>query len=286
MPDFFGNRVSVLNRSVSFRSMPSWRIASAAVVSLFILGSTVSVHAQTSKTQAPSITRASNEIKYTLGLGATYGAKYMGSDDYELKALPFIAFQYGRFFLDPERGLGAEFSTDSGFFADVALQVDRGRDDEDDLRGMGRVRSSTTVGLSVSQALTQWLVVDAGASMRVAGQKGRGHQYQLGLTLIPYETDTDVLTISGGAQFGSREYNQTYFGVNSEQAARTRYREFQAERGVNAYSLDIGWSHMFDRHWALDAGVGLTKISSKMQDSPIVADDTNYSVIAGISYNF
>ncbi len=255
-------------------------------VSLLVSGSYEAAQAQTSQTRAPLISRSDNEIKYTLGFGVEYGAKYVGSDDYTSTALPFIAVQYGVFFLDPARGLGAEFSSESGFYAAASAQVDRGRDDEDELRGMGRVRSSTTFDLALSQALTQWLVVDAAASLRMAGQKDRGNLYRTGLTVIPYESDSDVLTIGVSTQFGDRDYNQTYFGVTQAQSGRTKYSEFKAAGGLNSYSLDLGWSHFFDRNWSLDAGIGMTKVSGKAKDSPIVEKDTNYSVAAGISYNF
>ncbi|MDO5102667.1 MAG: MipA/OmpV family protein [Lautropia sp.] len=221
-----------------------------------------------------------------MGLGASYGAAYLGSNDYTFSPRPILALQYGPFFLDPARGLGVEYANDIGFYAGTSIQLDQGRKDEDDLSGMGRIRSSWVLDLAISQALAEWVVVDAGLSFRVAGQEDRGKQYRLGLTFIPYQTDSDVVTFGLTAEMGDKDYNQTYFGVTPEQAARTRFSAFSPSSGVHAQTLQVGWSHVLSKNWSLDAGADVTRLGSKVKNSPIVFDDTNYSISAGISYVF
>ena len=133
---------------------------------------------QTAQTEAPLISLHGHEASFTVGVGATYGADYPGSDDYSLSPMPILSFQYGPFFLDPVRGLGLEYANERGFSAGLSIQYDQGRKDEDDLQGMGKVKSSAVLDLAVSQALSEWMVVDAGVSARVSGQKDRGNQYR------------------------------------------------------------------------------------------------------------
>ena len=241
---------------------------------------------QTSQTEAPLISRHQHEISYTLGLGASYGPKYLGSDDYKFTPLPILALQYGPFFLDPIRGLGVGYANEHGFDAGVSIQLEQGRSDDDEFQGMGRIRSSRLLDLSVSQALSEWMIVDAGVSLRLAGQKDRGKQYRAGLTFIPYQTDHDVITLGAHVELGDKDYNQTHFGVTPAQAARTRFRTFSPESGVHEQSVELGWSRTLDKHWTLDAGAGMSKLGNKVKNSPIVFDDTSHSVSVSFSYAF
>lgn len=272
------------------RNNPRQRRVAHAIVPVLLAFSGLcispGVQAQTAQTEAALILRSMDEVNFTLGMGVAYAPKYQGSDEYQLAGTPLIAAQIGPFYLDPIRGLGAEFQSSFGLNVGAGFRLDTGRDDKDKLRGMGRVHHSTVFDISLSQPLASWLVVDAGASLRIAGQRDRGNQYRLGLTFIPYQSETDVLTIGLGADFGDEDYNQTYFGVSNEQSARTGYRSYQAESGLHEQSLSFGWSHALDKHWALDSFVAFSKIGSKVKDSPIVFDDTGYSVGASISYNF
>lgn len=265
------------------------RIAHVSVPILFAISGLCMVpvaHAQTSQTSSALILRSMDEVNFTLGAGAMYAPKYQGADKYQVAGSPILSAQVGPFYLDPIRGLGVEFDSGFGLHVGAGFQVDPGRKDEDKLRGMGRVRRSTTFNLSLSQPLASWLVIDAGASLRIAGQRDRGNEYHLGLTFIPYQTDTNVLTIGFINQFGDEDYNRTYFGVSDEQSARTGYQSYQASSGLHDRSLNFGWSHIIDKHWTVDTILGVNKIASKVKDSPIVFDDTGYTVGAVVSYNF
>lgn len=241
---------------------------------------------QTSQTEAPLIARADQRLDYTLGVGLSVEPSYLGSDDYSVTPIPILALQYGPLFLDPIRGLGIEYANELGFYGGVSLQLDPGRRDDDDLKGLGRVRSSRVLDVSLSQALAEWVVLDAGVSVRIAGNKDRGKQYRVGLTVIPWQTDDDVITLGISAQLGDEDYNQTYFGVTPDQASRTRFAAFTPSSGVHAQTLTIGWSHVLNRHWTLDASADVTRLGGKVKKSPIVFDDTNYSLSAGITYTF
>lgn len=263
--------------------IPDSAIALLATACFFWSGGALS---QTAQTEAPLISLHGHEANFTVGVGVGYAAKYPGADEYTSSPMPILSLQYGPFFLDPVRGLGVEYASEGGFSAGLSIQYDQGRKDEDDLQGMGKVKSSGVLDLAVSQALSEWMVVDAGVSARVSGQKDRGNQYRLGLTFIPYQTDQDVFTVGANVEMGDKDYNQTYFGVTPAQAGRTRFRTFTPESGVHAQNLQLGWSRMLDKHWTLDASAGVTKLGSKVKKSPIVFDDVNYSVNAGVTYTF
>ena len=60
-----------------------------------------------------------------MGLGT--GPRYLGSDETATSPSAIFSVQYGPFFLDSMRGLGAEYSTPFGLHMTAALSYDPGR---------------------------------------------------------------------------------------------------------------------------------------------------------------
>lgn len=236
--------------------------------------------------------------KYSLGAGLATGPRYMGSDETTTSFAGIFSVEYGPFFLDSMRGLGAQYSTSFGTHLTAALAYDPGRGDKRDeggnywssgakeLEGMGRIKTSATINLDLSQDVTDWLAVNVGGEFAIAGQKHRGNQYTAGLTLRPWMTETDQVEVSVAALLGDEDYNQTYFGVTPEQALRSRYGRFNAESGIYASSVGVSWMHMIDEHWSTLAAGEYQQFSSKIKKSPIVRDNSGVTAVVGVSYTF
>lgn len=229
----------------------------------------------------------------TLGLGAAYGPRYLGSQDYTAATLPMLRIERGMFFLDLKDGLGLQWQSASGFSASAAIGFDAGRADgnsgyrygSDKLKGMGEVSSATVLNLHAAQQLTPWLALTAKAELRTAGEK-RGDQYALGLQSTLLDTDRDTITWSIDAHAGNARFNQTYFGVTAEQSTTSRFARYQADQGIYAYSSELSWLHVFDRHWSTVAGIELTHYTDQVRNSPIVTKDTTTVGYLGVNYAF
>ena len=224
--------------------------------------------------------------KYSLGAGLATGPRYMGSDETTTGFAPAFSVEYGPFFLDSMRGLGAQYSTSFGTHLTAALAYDGGRSDKKKLEGMGRIKTSATIKLDLSQDVTDWLAVNVGGEFAIAGQKHRGNQYTAGLTLRPWMTETDQVEVSVTAHLGDKDYNQTYFGVTPEQALRSRYGQFNAESGIYASSVGVSWMHMIDEHWSTLAAGEYQQFSNKIKKSPIVRDSSSVMAVVGVNYTF
>ena len=85
---------------------------------------------------------------------------------------------------------------------------------------------------------------------------------------------------------GSGNYNRTYFGVSPEQSARSGYREHKAKAGIYGYSAGAGWEHQFDENWTTGANLGVTRLTGKAGDSPMVKKKTSATATATVRYNF
>ena len=236
-------------------------------------------------------------VQYALGVGLATGPRYLGSDETATALLGSFSVKYGPFFLDLMRGLGAEYSTPFGLHMSAALFYDPGRAEKNEggnywssgsekLQGLGKIKSSATIKVDLSQDVTDWLAVNVGGEFAISGQKHRGNQYTTGLALRPWTTETDQVELGLSAQFGDKDYNRTYFGVTPEQSLRSRYGQFNAESGVYAYSLGAQWTHVIDEHWATLVAGEYHQFSSKIKKSPIVRDSSGVTAVVGLHYTF
>ncbi|WP_194790376.1 MipA/OmpV family protein [Pseudomonas sp. UFMG81] len=228
-----------------------------------------------------------------LGLGATYGPRYLGSENSTAAAMPMLRIERGIFFLDVKDGLGLQWQSPSGFSASASIGQDAGRADgdssyrtgSDKLKGMGEIGGATVLNLHAAQQLTTWLAVRARAELRMGGEQ-RGDQYALGLEGKLLDTDRDTITWGFDAHAGNARFNQTYFGVTDQQSATSRFTRYKADQGIYAYSSELSWLHAFDKHWSTVVGIELTHYTDQVRDSPIVTKDTTALSYVGVNYAF
>ncbi|XAH22780.1 MipA/OmpV family protein [Xylophilus sp. GW821-FHT01B05] len=247
---------------------------------------------ESTKAESPSV--FGDQTSVTLGLGVRAGPRYMGSKDSVAMPVPVVSISRGIFFADSMRGLGAEYSSDSGLYVSTALNYDFGRAEKDSdwrpgsdkLRGMGAVKGAATANLLVAQQIVPWLSVNAEAVIRLADAQERGNRYRLGLTGTVLQNQSDVVTLGANVHAGDRRYNQTYFGVTQAQSARTAFSPFQADAGVYGYSLTADWKHDFDKHWSMYMAVSVMELGEKAKNSPLVSEKTGVTALAAVGYKF
>ena len=187
-------------------------------------------------------------------VGAKTGVapRYLGSDKSHIAVSPDFTFTDGTFFADSERGLGAQYQNGDGFTASAALNYDLGRTEKNSIYRPGS-KELKGMGRVKGSALA-----NVGVSQEI----------------------TPWLAVGGG------NYNRTYFGVSPEQSARSGYREHKAKAGIYGYSAGAGWEHQLDENWTTGASVGVTRLTGKAGDSPIVKKKTAATGMATVRYNF
>lgn len=234
-----------------------------------------------------------DKTEITVGLGAAVTPRYLGAKDSRAMPVPTLSIYRGIFFADSVRGLGAEYLTQGGLYASVAIGYDFGRTEKDSdwrpgskrLQGMGEVKGATTANFLLAQELTSWLSVNGEAEVRIAGYE-RGNRYRLGLESTVLQTAGDVVTLGVNVHAGDGRYNRTYFGVSESQARASRFSRFNAESGVYAYSLSADWHHDFSKNWTMSVGVNVMEFSDKARKSPVVEEKTGVTGFATLHYSF
>ncbi|WP_374302205.1 MipA/OmpV family protein [Ferrovibrio sp.] len=229
------------------------------------------------------------EWRLTLGAGAMMAPSYLGSDDYDVSAVPLIDLRYAdRVFLSTRDGLGANLLRDGNFSAGPVLKYRFGRDQDDDdaLRGLGDIDPAGEAGAFVKYSVAK---LSMGAELR---QGFGGHEAVIGeLWLNRRFNLSERLDFNIGPKLtlASSDFTETYFGIDAGQAARSGYRRYDADGVFISYGLNAALGYKLTRQVRLGAFAGVEQIGGDAADSPIVdqaGSATQARLGLTISYSF
>lgn len=211
-----------------------------------------------------------SDWRLTLGAGTMMAPSYLGSDDYDVSALPLLDLRYAdRVFLSTRDGLGANLLRDGNLSAGPVLKYRFGRDQDDDdaLRGLGDVDPAGEAGAFVKYSVAK---LSMGAELR---QGFGGHEAVIGEFWLNRRFDlTEKLDFNIGPKLtlASGDFTETYFGIDASQAARSGYRRYDADGMFVSYGLNAALGYKLTRQVRLGAFAGIEQIGGDAADSPIV----------------
>lgn len=259
------------------------RILIMPMAGIAFMSSTVS--ANTTDNSAP-------EQVITLGLGTQNAPAYSGSDKRRTNVVPILQARQGALFFDSLKGIGYDLQDDNGLYLEHTLGYSLGRSDRDSnwrpgsdkLKGMGNIKAALNTSLAVGWHATTWLSLEGKATLPLSD--GQGGQYQAGVTILPWQGESDTLVFESAAQFGDRRYMKTFYGVNDRQSARSGYSRYQPGGGMYGVENDLTWSHQFSPNWATMVSASYTWLNDHVANSPIVFRRNQASASAAILYTF
>jgi len=200
----------------------------------------------------------------SLGAGVLFKPDYRGSDSYEAMPIPIIDIRWKhrgkeRAFLSARDGLGVNAVKTDEFTVGAALNWQFGRDAGDNaaLVGLGDIDGSPT-----GQVFAEYAPGPVAAKLAITQDLGAGHEgYQAKASVIytaPFDDKRGLFRIGPSVEFGSADYNQSFFGISQSQAARTAYQADDVGAGVNEVSLSalIGYGVARDVRVAAFATLG------------------------------
>jgi outer membrane scaffolding protein for murein synthesis (MipA/OmpV family) len=214
----------------------------------------------------------------TIGAGAVYAPDFPGSSTRRVFPYPFGEIYYkDRFGLDFSKLSWFAVNTENAALS-VFLTYDFGRQDSDRaasyslgaarLRGLGTIEGTPELGLAASTTI--WGLPVYG-SLRKAPD-GQGHGGAVGNVGIDFPVEIEprlTAALSLGAEWVDENYAKAYFGVTSAQAARTRFKQYDAKGGLNNVSATLAVVYNHDRHWRAAAFAGVGRLIGDAADSPI-----------------
>ena len=101
--------------------------------------------------------------------------------------------------------------------------------------------------------------------------------------------DSLRLGFNATATYADDRYNETYFGVDADNALRSGLATYDADGGIKDLGLSVNATYMMTEHWAITGNAKVTQLVGDAADSPIVDDEgsaTQGVVALGLVFNF
>jgi len=232
---------------------------------------------------------ADDASSWGLGVAAFSAQQSYSGIDREKRALPLISYenQYVRVF-----GPVVEFkaySVDLGGGQRLDLRVIGKYDfsgyeagDAPILNGMRERKSGFWAG---ARAIWRTGVVDVSAEVLAdATRNSKGRRANLGLEKTWRIGQHLMVTPRVGAAWVDKKYVDYYYGVAADEARAGR-PAYVGESGVNA-EFGLRGTYVVDAHHSLFLDLGVTRLSKKIKDSPLVDRATENRVGLGYLYRF
>lgn len=237
---------------------------------------------------------ASNPWRFSVGMGVVNMPKFPGGSGTKWEAVPVVSASYDRFFIgaNPDAAsllsLGAYLYRDSNWRVGAAITYDflepRSESEDPRLNGLGDVERTAHAEVFV---VYTYIFVTARASVLtdIAGNdRGTVATFDL---MGKYEPVAGLMLTAGpGLTWGSSKYNETYFGVNSEQSARSGLPPFAAGSGLNEFRFSAGAAYRFAAHWNVGASITAAWLHGDATDSPITEKTNQMTYGLFASYLF
>lgn len=223
-----------------------------------------------------------------LSLGAGVGISTSEYKDYDagISPIPIVNYEGDHFFV---RGLTAGlhlFKDDHNEFSLIASYLsqsfDASESDDDAMQELDDRYSTMLAGVSY-RLKTDWGVARMSFSADVldtmdgfVADASYAYPFKLaGLKLSP------VI----GVQWTSEDYNDYYYGVDSDESLRSGLSAYHPDGALSPYAglnLKVGLFDDFD----MLLGAKAIWLGDEITDSPMVDEDVKYSFTAGFTYSF
>jgi outer membrane scaffolding protein for murein synthesis (MipA/OmpV family) len=221
-----------------------------------------------------------------LGLGASVGPRYDGSEDYLIQPVPIIGFSRVTLPVFGELG-GPEAKR--GFFVFPTFDYIGSREsgDSDAIRGTQDVNWALAIGAGAGYRYDWWRVF-AQADFGFNGYSGfRG---QIGADVIAAPAERLSISVGPRLSWAANDYMDTYFSVSDSAAAASggQLEAFQADGGLRSVGVASIASYALTDQVFLLGNLRYDRLIGDAGDSPIVKEgDANQLTLGfGVSYRF
>lgn len=236
-----------------------------------------------------------------LTLGGAMVPDYEGSEDYQ--AAPFAAgkLAYDEYYVEARGSKLRANVMPAGVFPfglelGPSLAYRFGRDDvkNDDVDALRDVDGTFAVG-GFAKIYTNAVLDESdqlGFDVEVLGGIGSdrdGTVITFGPSYSFSPWDSLRLGFNASATYASDRYNETYFGIDADNALRSGLPTYDADGGIKDLGLSVNATYMMTEHWAITGNAKITQLVGDAADSPIVDDAgsaTQGVVAVGIVFNF
>ncbi len=260
-----------------------------------VLSTSLAAQAQNYKT-APNVHVSKDEKAgdwdVTIGGGALFAPEYEGSDEYEVRALPFVDVGYkDRVRFNVIDGLRVSAVKTENLDLGVGLSADFGREDDDGdrLNGLGDIDPAIEAHLFAKVSHQR-----ADASITIAQDLGFTDDSHDGVTIdlqagyaVPVSEKLFVRP-SVSTTWASDNYMQSYFGITNAQSISSRagLARYNAEAGFKDVSGNVLGVYKLNENWSVNGIARVSQLVGDAADSPVTESDTQVMLGSFVTYTF
>src|SRR5882757_251858 len=220
-----------------------------------------------------------------LGGGAIITPKYEGSNEFKVMPVPFISATFlDTVTIDPT-GANIAIYEQGPFEFSARLGYDMGRkeDDSDHLRGLGDVDMGAIVG---GRAAMKFGPAEIFAQLDKTIGGSDGLEGTIGIEVTQPLSQSLVVGAGASVVFADEKYMQAYFGVTPEQSARSGLARYDAGAGLKRADFSISATYMLNQNWMVRGQAGVGILVGDAADSPVVVDKVQPSGMLLVGYRF
>jgi outer membrane scaffolding protein for murein synthesis (MipA/OmpV family) len=237
-----------------------------------------------SPNQFAFVTERLSQWNVMLGGGAMFAPKFEGSNEFEVKPVPFVSATFGDWLKVDPRGISASVYTVGNLSLSGKLGYDLGRsqDDSAHLRGLGDVDAGAVVGAQLAYKF---------GALKLYGEINRtiggsdGLQAKFGADL-GYKYERFLLAAGASATWADSKYMTTYFGITPTQSVNSGLPAFNIGAGLKRFDVSASVTYMATENWLIRAQAGFGYLLGDVADSPIVQQEAQPFGMLTIGYKF
>jgi outer membrane protein len=220
-----------------------------------------------------------------LGGGALIVPKYEGSNEFKVMPVPFISATFlDTVTIDPTGANIAVYEQGPfNFSARLGYEMGRKEDDTDHLRGLGDVDMGAIVGAKAAMKFGP-AEIFAQLDKTIGGSDGL--EGTLGIEVTQPLSQSLMVGASASVVFADEKYMQAYFGVTPEQSARSGLARYEAGAGLKRADFSISATYMLNQNWMVRGQAGVGILVGDAADSPVVVDKVQPSGMLLVGYRF
>lgn len=190
-----------------------------------------------------------------------------------------------RAFLSTGEGLGINLFSGENFRAGVSVNIELGRDQDDDgrLRGMGDLKP-TPEFKAFADYLIFPLVLRGAVRKAPSGHKGLLADVSLSMPVAGSEEF--FVFVGPSVTIADNRYMERTFGVSATQSARSSYRPFDLGAGLRSAGFGINAAWNVTEHWTLHSSGAAEILLGDSHASPLTRQRAGFSVALDVAYRF
>jgi len=243
---------------------------------------------------------AIDNIPNVVGIAVGIVPDYLGSDDYTVAAAPMFRWTLKgteRYLQLNVTELSFNVLNHPNFVLAPVLNYRPGRDDDVDddvVKEMEEIEDTFEAGLSLGyiwkdKANPRHRFITTVTYYQDIGDEYDGWLASAGARYwFPISKPIDI-QIGVGANYGSSDYMDTYFGVNSDNVGSSGLPLYEADEGFRDWNAQLAAVFHLSMNWHVGVGVKYFGLMDDAKDSPLVedrGDDSQWVYGLGLAYSW